>query len=459
VARIAILGGSFDPPGRHHRELAEQLCERFDKVIVVPTGMRVDRLEVTDTAPVYRAALADMTFRGLPKVTVELSDLEDQTWTQPRVLETRLAKQGEVWFVVPAELIRGSRGSRLARYWDHAEEMWEKSRFIVMKQPNEPLGEDLPRHYEILEVKPFLPAAALRSSVFNHEAIDNWVLPEVAAYIKRHGLYRGVLPTRHSIFKPSQPRLRLFFDKRNDDSQALAEKLRPFESPEPELIVVIGGDGVMLHAIRQMWRDRLPFYGLNTGHLGFLLNDRKVFDDGQVPFWEHELRVYQLPLLWTEVETLDSERRTGYAFNEVWVERASGQTAWVQLRVNGKEGIPKLVCDGALLSTAAGSTSYSRAMGAPPVPFNTPVLLLAGSNVLTPIFWRHAVLPITAEVEMTTLEPAKRPLNAYMDGVPLGQIWSMRARTSLTASVELCFQPEHDPMNKLARLQFNMTGE
>jgi NAD+ kinase len=458
VARIAILGGSFDPPGCHHRELAERLAGMFDQVIVVPTEVRSDRVHATDTAPVYRAALADISFRGLEKVTVDLSDLENETWTQSWELERRFAKQGEVWFVVPAELVRGGRESPLAQYWERAEEMLENSRFLILQQPNEPLGDDLPRHYELLEVKPFLPAAAIRFRVYNHEPIVDWVLPEVNAYIERHGLYRGVAPSRNSAFRVSRPRFRLYYDAKSELARQAVDKLREFESPDPELIVVIGGDGTMLRAIRQLWRERLPFYGVNTGHIGFLLNDKQVIDDGRIGFWDGDLKLYQLPLLWAEADTLDGERRTGYAFNEVWVERASGQTAWVKLSVNEQERIAKIVCDGVLVSTAAGSTSYARAMGAAPMPFTTPVLIVAGSNVLTPMYWRPAVVPINSTVELTTLDPVKRPLNGYMDGVSLGQISSMSARTSRTAAVELAFQPKHDPAAKLARLQFDMNG-
>ncbi len=458
MSRIAILGGSFDPPGRHHRELAEKLATLFDQVIVVPTGVRWGRENEEDSAPVYRAAMADITFRGLPKVRVELADIEDQNWTPPYDLEKRWSSEGEVTFVVPGELLYGGlRESSIGKYWANADDMWRKSRFLILRQPNEPVEEDLPAHHEFMSVNPFLPASSIRERVYNHESIDEWALPEVAAYIARHGLYRGVVPTRHSTFKVRRPRFRLFFNPENEASKAAVEKLKPFESDDPELIVVIGGDGTMLHAIRQLWRERLPFYGINTGHLGFLLNDREVFDDGQIGFWDRDLQVYQLPLLWTEVQTLDNERRHGYAFNEVWVERASGQTAWVKLSVNGQERIAKVVCDGVLVSTAAGSTSYARAMGAAPVPFTTPVLIIAGSNVLTPIYWRPAVVPINSEVELTTLDPLKRPLNAYVDGVPLGQISSMRARLSRTAAVELAFQPEHDPATKLARLQFNLS--
>jgi NAD kinase len=111
-----------------------------------------------------------------------------------------------------------------------------------------------------------------------------------------------------------------------------------------------------------------------------------------------------------------------------------------------------------LVSTAAGSTSYARAMGAAALPFPTPVLTIAGSNVLSPFGWRPAVLPLTSEIELTTLDPQKRPLQGYIDGVSLGRVSSVRVRVSRTAAVELAFQPEHDPVAKLARLQFPLEG-
>ena len=174
---------------------------------------------------------------------------------------------------------------------------------------------------------------------------------------------------------------------------------------------MIGGDGTMLRAIRQHWRDRLPFYGLNTGHLGFLLND----PDG-LRFWEDDLRLYQLPLLWVETVAPDGERLGGLAFNDCWVERETGQTAWVEVVVNGQVRMPRVVADGMLVATAAGSTSYARAMGATPLPFNAPLLTLAGSNVLKPEFWHPAVLTGDSVVTVRNLDPVKRPLRGFLDG-------------------------------------------
>jgi NAD kinase len=205
----------------------------------------------------------------------------------------------------------------------------------------------------------------------------------------------------------------------------------------------------MLHAIRTHWRERRPFFGINTGHVGFLLNS-----DKQERFWDETLRLYQLPLLWVETVGLDEITRGELAFNDCWVERETGQTAWVEVSVNGRVQMPKVVADGMLVSTAAGSTSYARAMGATPMPFNAPLLTLAGSNVLKPEFWHPAVLTTDSEVRVRSLDAKKRPLRGFIDGVSQGRVTQMTARVSNIAAVELLFTREHDPVAKLALLQF-----
>ena len=118
-----------------------------------------------------------------------------------------------------------------------------------------------------------------------------------------------------------------------------------------------------------------------------------------------------------------------------------------------------MVADGALVSTAGGSASYARAMGAAPLPLSTQALLLVGSNVLYPVFWQPAVLPLNSVIEFRTLDPDKRPLNSYVDGVPQGQISWMGIKTSNIAAVELAFDPGYDPAEKLARIQFPAEDE
>jgi len=244
-------------------------------------------------------------------------------------------------------------------------------------------------------------------------------------------------------------RARLFFDREKSEALELAATLQGALGEPANVILVIGGDGTMLRAIRQHWPDGLPFLGLNTGHLGFLLNDPARLD-----FWGRELRRYRLPLL--DVETVGADGSLGreVAFNDCWLERETGQTAWIEVSVDGVRRMDRVVADGMLVATAAGSTSYARAMGATPLPFSAELLTLAASNVLFPAFWRPAVLPSSCEIRLRNLDPAKRPLRGFIDGLARGTLNELTVRTSDTAAVELLFAPEYDPVEKLAVTQF-----
>jgi NAD kinase len=458
--RIAVYGGTFDPPGAHHRDIASQLKDIFDEVIVLPCGPRPDRPILNDTSPIHRAVMTDLTFRGLPRVRVDLSDLENDLFTPAVEYDAVYGKDGaQVSHVITAEWVRGgARGESLVqKIWVEGHQAWQTLHFTILEPHDEPLSSaDLPPKHQIVKVDSIVPPNVIRSRVFNQEPFEELVVPEVARYITRRHLFRGIPPGRESTFRPSRRRCLLIYDERNAESLKLARKLEPFVctdcDDDPELIVALGGDGTMLHAIRQHWRKRVPFYGINTGHLGFLLND----DNDQLTehFWETDLLLYQLPLLWAKVETIHGETLSRLAFNDAWVERASGQTAWVKLEVNGNETISKVVADGVLVASAAGSTSYAKAMGATPVPFNMPVMILAGSNVVKPPAWKPALMPIESVVKMTAIDPTKRPLQGFIDGVSQGEVKSMTVRVSNTAAVELAFCRAHDPVTKLYRMQF-----
>ncbi|MCL6503502.1 MAG: NAD(+)/NADH kinase [Pirellulales bacterium] len=449
---IALFGGSFNPPGVHHRQLAALLAAQFDEVIVVPCGPRPDKSENGSVDPIYRAAMVDMTFCGLKRVRVELFDLEASTYTPHYLLRDRFANEGEIWLAVGSDLIQGGAAgaSAIQRGWQQGTRLWHEGRFVVLRRADQPLCEaDLPPQARVVEASLAGSSQELRSRIFHGQPYEHLVVPRVARYIERHALYRGVPARRDAVFRLKEQRLLVVHDERNPEAVMAAARLENSNTPEPELVVVIGGDGTMLRAIRQHWRLRAPFYGVNAGHLGFLLND-----DPQFEFVHEELVLHQVPLLWVETEGVDGTCREAVAFNDCWVERATGQAAWIEVKVNGEQRLPQLVADGALVATAAGSTSYARAMGATPVPLNTPVLLLVGSNVLRPHSWRPAVLPLGSQIELTTLDPVKRPLQAYVDGVSYGDVRTLRARVSNIAAAELVFAPGHDPAAKLARIQF-----
>ncbi|MBV8267029.1 MAG: NAD(+)/NADH kinase [Planctomycetaceae bacterium] len=449
---IAIYGAGFNPPGRHHREVVERLGRLYDEVIVAPWGPRPDKPMTSDVEPFHRAAMVDINFRDLPRCRVDLSDLEAGTFTRAYDLNQRFRAEGRPWHVVACSCVRGGQydDSEIQRQWKRGWELWREARFVVFRRPGEDLDPaDLPPIASVIEIDHEGTSLIIRSRVFHHQTIDHMVIPKVGAYIRRHGLYRGVAAPRQVRFRPDGLRCLIAADERNPESRKVASLIAPFVTDDPNLIVVIGGDGTMLRAIREHWRIRIPFYGINTGHLGFLLNDSREID-----FLEQELVLYPMPLLWVEVESLEGEVKTALAFNDAWVERATGQAAWIRLSVNGREQIQQIVADGILVATAAGSTSYARAMGAMPLPLNTPALLLVGSNVLKPPHWKPAVLPLDSCVEVATLDPSKRPLQGFIDGVAQGEVRAMRTRVSNIAAVELAFLPMHDPAFKLAKIQF-----
>lgn len=450
---LAIYGASFNPPTRYHQRVVGALLSIDSEVIVVPCGPRPDKPTTNDTKPIHRAVMTDLAFEGFPRTTVDLFDLDEHQFTPHERLQARYADRGAVTHVVPMEFVLGGgRGEAVVQSrWQNGARLWNELHFTIVHPPGgAPAARDLPPKCRLLSVGELDLGEEVRRRVLQHERTDDLLPPEVAAYVERHALYRGVEPLRDTRFQVPEPRLLVVHDTANPKACEIREKhLRPLESDKPNLIVVVGGDGTMLHAIRQHWRRRLPFFGVNTGHLGFLLNETP-----SPAILSQVLHLYQLPLLRVDVTAVEGTKITGFAFNDAWVERSTGQTAWVQLVVNGQERIPCMVSDGVLVSTAAGSTSYARAMGASPVPMNTPVLLLVGASVLKPEWWRPVVLPLDGVVRLTGVDPSKRPLRCFIDGVAQGSVLDLTARVSNIAAVELAFTPEHDPAAKLARIQF-----
>ncbi len=120
--------------------------------------------------------------------------------------------------------------------------------------------------------------------IYKREPYGHLVPPYVKDYIERYGLYRGRIPSKATKWTPGQSRILIFADQRNLKARALADKLHASACVEnPDCVVAIGGDGTMIRAIRQHWRLRVPFFGINAGHLGFLLNDTAGLPEALFP--------------------------------------------------------------------------------------------------------------------------------------------------------------------------------
>ena len=458
--RIALFGGSFNPPGLHHRRIAEMLANSFDEVRVVPCGPRPDKPEVGSVPSVFRAALCDLVFAGLERVVVDLSDLEQDTFTRNHALEKQLSPYGEVWHVVGADWLTGGASATSAIHtgWEYGAEMWRNSRFAVLTRPSHVLSEkDLPAQAEVFPAEFPGSSTLIRDHILHGRSATDMLTPHAERYIKRYGLYRGNNPSTWARGTLADFQCLIQADPRNTKAGDFATRFQSQSNAnDADYILTLGGDGTMLRAIREHWRRRLPFFGVNAGHLGFLMNaSTQVFS---APLPPRDVIFRQLPLLYVEMETTDGQCHTAYGFNDAWVERATSQSAWLEIFVNGVPRIPRLVSDGALVSTAAGSTAYARSMGASPLLADTPAWLLVGSNVLEPAHWKSALLTTDTVVEIRNLAPDARPVTAYVDGIAQGQVISMKARLSRAATAELVFLATHDMAEKIAAIQFQTTA-
>jgi NAD kinase/nicotinic acid mononucleotide adenylyltransferase len=253
------------------------------------------------------------------------------------------------------------------------------------------------------------------------------------------------------------PRLELHYDPNNLLAREQYNKLKPFEcldGRDPDLIVPIGGDGYFMHCVRKHWRRYIPFFGVNAGHVGYLLNDCGVLEE----LFSAPLKLHHLSMLYVEAE---AENATGekhvleeLAFNDAWVERSSGQTALIRILVNGEERIRRVRGDGVLMSTAAGSTAYAQALGASPVPVGAPLIQLVGSNIVSPAQWRPVHLNQEDIVEFEVVDNFKRPCRGYVDAVDVGTVTRMLVRTSRVAGVQVAFADSCDLQQKLYKMQF-----
>ena len=456
---IAVFGGSFNPPGVHHRRIAEELSRHFDEVYVVPHGPRPDKIMVNDVDSIYRATMTDLTFRGLKGVQVDLFDLEQATFTRTHLLQERFAERGDVWHVVGTDLIESGKNQQsfVHQAWEDGRRLWEEYRFAVVTRGGSGLDPaDLPPLHKLIRLNSEGSSAIIREKLFHREPISGLVTAEVAKYIERYGLYRGRIPNKVTNFALQDPQVLIVADERNPKAVDWSSRLAGYRGSEnPNLVLVIGGDGTMLHAIQKYWGLRIPFFGINAGHLGFLMNDAQEILEGTFP--PQDLVLRQMPLLYVESLDKDGEWKTALSFNDAWVERASSQTAWIEVKVDGEVRLPKLVGDGVLVSTAAGSTAYARSMGAMPLPSETPALLLVGSNVMSPPNWKSAFLSLDSHVEFRGMNPEKRPLNGYAGGFWQGEVQTMRIRLSRIAAAELAFSRSHDMAEKIAQIQFPRT--
>ena len=242
--------------------------------------------------------------------------------------------------------------------------------------------------------------------------------------------------------------------KAKEAKKSLLEIYEETPVDQADAVIVLGGDGSMLEALHDTLDYDVPVYGLNYGSVGFMMNPpHESGFEKLAERVEAAMRTEIHPLKMSATDKYGKEY-DAVAFNEVSMFREQRQAAKMRILVNGDERIPELVCDGALVSTPAGSTAYNFSAGGPILPLSANVHALTPISAFRPRRWKGALLPMEDEIEIQIIEPGHRPVSATADFKEFRDIVRVKIRQSQGITKKLLFDPDHSLSERILKEQF-----
>lgn len=220
-------------------------------------------------------------------------------------------------------------------------------------------------------------------------------------------------------------------------------------------IVVIGGDGTMLHSIHSYMHLGIPFYGINKGAYGFLMNRiDNTTDINQIIKNINNTTTTSIYPLQMDVTTIDKKHFTKLAINEISLLRQTHQTAKLEISVDNKIQINTLISDGVLLATPSGSTAYNLSAGGPILPINANLLALTPISPFRPRRWHGALLHNDAHVVFKAIDPLKRPLSAVADFHEIRNVISVKIKSLKDKKIRILFNSTQTFEDRITKEQF-----
>jgi NAD+ kinase len=218
-----------------------------------------------------------------------------------------------------------------------------------------------------------------------------------------------------------------------------------------DVIVALGGDGLLLHTIHDHLQLGRPIFGMNRGTVGFLMNQYRPDDlvariAAASPITVHPLRM---------AATYTNGRSShALAFNEVAVTRLSAHSANIRLSIDGVERMARFMGDGLIVATAAGSTAYNLSAHGPIIPLGSNLLAVTPVSPFRPRQWKGALVPHTAEIVLENLDADKRPLVATADFHELVNVVAVTVGEDTSTTVQLLFDADHSLEERIIAEQF-----
>src|SRR5450631_2899867 len=220
----------------------------------------------------------------------------------------------------------------------------------------------------------------------------------------------------------------------------LSELYGNHDAADADIVVALGGDGLMLQTLHQYMRSGKPIYGMHRGTVGFLMNEFSPIDLHARLAAAKESVIHPLLMRATDVH---GAVHLHHAINEVALFRQTAQAARLRILIDERERMSELIADGIMVATPAGSTAYNLSAQGPILPINAALLALTPISPFRPRRWRGALLPDGARITVEVIDPDKRPVAAVADHREVRSVRSVDIRMDQKIAIKMLFDPGH----------------
>ena len=227
---------------------------------------------------------------------------------------------------------------------------------------------------------------------------------------------------------------------------SLIKKIKKFNFINPNIIIVIGGDGFMLQTLKRNKNSKKFFYGINSGNYGFLMN--KFLSKNIIRSLSKANMITISPLQMT-VKNTKNQTKKFLAVNEVSILRQSRQAASLSINYGSKQIIKKLVSDGVLVSTPAGSTAYNLSVHGPILSLNSKKLSISPISPFRPRRWKGKIVSDKSKINIKNLNPKKRPISAVADNIEVRNAKNITVKTNKKIKFNLLYDKNRSLQKKI----------
>ncbi len=221
---------------------------------------------------------------------------------------------------------------------------------------------------------------------------------------------------------------------------------------EADYIIPIGGDGLLLRSLHSFNELNKPFFGINFGSIGFLMNN--ISDEDLKDMIKNAKKSIFKPLKMSALSN-NNEKFEAYAYNEVSLMRQNHLASKIKIKINNQVKMEELICDGVLLSTSAGSTAYNLSAHGSILPLDSNILALTPISAFRPRRWRGALLSEISKIEFEVLENNDRSSSVTADNVEFRDISKVNIVSSDENKCIVLFDSKHSIEDKILNEQFN----